>query len=453
MSTKQVRVRFAPSPTGQLHIGGARTALFNYLLAKQTAGVFILRIDDTDLERSTKAFEEDILDSLKWLGLDWQEGPGAAQTYAPYYQRERIKQHLEKAQRLIASDKAYKDEEGVIRLRYPKETIVVEDLICGTCCFEPDALGNEPVIVRSDGTPTYHLASVSDDIDHKITHVIRGQDHLTNTAKHKVLFESLGAEVPSFSHLPLILGEDGSKLSKRNSTGLTTVKEFRDAGYLPEALNNFLALLGWSHPDENELFSIEDIVDVFSIERVNQTAAKFESPKLNHINAWWIRHLPAERVASELLPFASEYRQAIDQKGQGYWESAVASMQSSLANLKDVEHLAPLLFALDVKVTNEIDSAYPAGEARDGLREVIARWKEVLNETPLDLDRDSYSEQQFKDLVKHVKKSVSAKGKTIFQGVRLAITGELSGPELALFVPFVSRDTLIERAQSVLRSI
>jgi glutamyl-tRNA synthetase len=423
------------------------------MLARQTGGVFILRIDDTDLERSTKAFEEDILDSLRWLGMSWDEGPGASQVYAPYYQRERIAQHVQKAERLLQLDKAYRDDEGVVRLRYPEETIVIEDLICGTCSFEPEALGNEPVILRSDGTPTYHLASVADDIDHNITHVIRGQDHLTNTAKHKVMFEALGAAVPQFAHLPLILGEDGSKLSKRNTTGLTTVREFQEAGYVPEALNNFLALLGWSHPDEKELFSIDEIVDLFSIERVNQTAAKFETPKLDHINAWWLRHLPAERVANDLLPFAEEYREAIDQRGAAYWESAVASMQSSLTSLKDVRHLAPLLFSLDVELGDDIDSAYPVGEARNDLQEVVARWKEVLSETPLDLDRDSYTEQQFKDLLKQVKKSVSAKGKTIFQGVRLAITGQLSGPELTLFVPFVSRDTLLERVQSVLQRI
>jgi len=446
----KVRVRFAPSPTGALHIGGARTALFNYLLAKKTGGQFILRIDDTDLERSTKEFEVDIIDSMRWLGLSWDEGPGAElQTFAPYYQRERMKNHLEKAEQLLAADKAYKDDEGVIRLRYPSETIVVEDLICGTCSFEPEALGNEPVIVRSDGTPTYHLASVADDIDFEITHIIRGQDHLTNTAKHQVMFEALGAPVPQFAHLPLILGEDGSKLSKRNSVGLTMVKEFKESGYVPEALNNFLSLLGWSHPEENELFAIEDIISLFSIERVNQTAAKFETPKLDHINSWWLRNLPAERVAADLKAFAGDYLDIIEQRGEKFWVDTVSSLQSSLSSLKDIEKLAPLLFSLEVDVSGDIDTAYPVGEARDGLIEVVSSWKSFLDETPLDLDKDCYTEQQFKDLVKKVKKSVSVKGKTIFQGVRMAITGELSGPELGILVPYISRDTLVDRAASV----
>jgi len=265
-----VRVRFAPSPTGKLHIGGARTALFNYLLAKNSGGKFLLRIDDTDLARSTKENEEDILNSLKWLGLNWDEGPDTDQKF---YQTNRLERHVEVANQLLENGKAYKDHEGVVRIKYPEGNITVDDLILGPCSFETEDLGPDPVILRSDGRPTYHLASCVDDADFKITHIIRGQDHLTNTTKHIVLFDAMEVEQPKFAHLPLILGTDGSKMSKRNTESFTTVKQFMDHGYIPEALNNFLMLLGWSHPDESETLSMDDATKHFSLDRLNQTPA------------------------------------------------------------------------------------------------------------------------------------------------------------------------------------
>ena len=305
-----MRVRFAPSPTGKLHIGGARTALFNYLIAKNAGGKFLLRIDDTDLARSTKENEEDILNSLKWLGLNWDEGPDTDQKF---YQTNRLERHVEVAKELLENGKAYKDHEGVVRIKYPEGNITVDDLILGPCSFETEDLGPDPVILRSDGRPTYHLASCVDDVDFKISHIIRGQDHLTNTTKHIVLFDAMEVELPKFAHLPLILGTDGSKLSKRNTESFTTVKQFMDHGYIPEALNNFLMLLGWSHPDESETLSMEDVTQYFSLDRLNQTPAKFETPKLDYLNGWWIRHIESNEVANKSIEFVGEYKELIEQ--------------------------------------------------------------------------------------------------------------------------------------------
>ena len=258
-----MRVRFAPSPTGYLHIGGARTALYNFFLAKRSGGQFILRIDDTDTERSLVEYEEDIIRSLRWLGIIWDEGPEMPGASGRFRQSDNTENYLEVAQRLLASGRAFCDPEGVIRLRYGGQKVIVRDEVCGVCEFQTQALGSEPGLIRSDGSPTYHLASVVDDIEMGITHIIRGQDHLTNTAKHQLMFDALGVSAPRFIHLPLIMGEDGSKLSKRNTEGSVLLKDFRAQGYLPEAVVNYLALLGWSHPEGVEQFSIGEVSNSF----------------------------------------------------------------------------------------------------------------------------------------------------------------------------------------------
>ena len=432
-----VRVRFAPSPTGPLHIGGARTALFNYLFAKCLKGKFILRIDDTDTERSTKENEADILACLKWLGLNWDEGPEVSQGY---YQSQRIGRHVEVAEQMLAKGKAYKDHEGVVRIKYPQGPIVVRDLILGDCSFETEALGPDPVILRSDGRPTYHLASCVDDADFNISHIIRGQDHLTNTTKHIVLFDAMDVECPQFAHLPLILGMDGSKLSKRNSEGLTTVRDFISLGYVPEALINFLMLLGWSHPEEKEILSIEEVVSLFNIERFNPTPAKFETPKLDHLNGWWIRHLDVSRVAKDSAPFVAEYKDLIEQRASDFWPNVVDAFRTSFVHLTDAKKMARYVFDLDFNVDKSIllEEYVP----------LIRDWSEYLNN--LEIDGDCLSTAQFKDFLKPYKKNKDLSQKTLFHALRLAITGELSGPDLSVLVSFIQRDTLIQRAKNLL---
>src|SRR5438874_6514966 len=267
-----MRVRFAPSPTGALHIGGARTALYNWLLARQSGGAFVLRIEDTDRERSTPENVEQIYDALRWLELDWDEGP--------YSQAERRPGHEEEIQRLQAEGHAYLDE-GAVRLRVPDEgATVVRDVIRGDVTFEHSAI-DDFVIARSDGSPLYNLAVAVDDRDMEITHVVRGADHLSNTPRQLMILRALGADPPTYAHLPLLHGPDGKKLSKRH--GAASVQELRDQGFLPEAVDNYIALLGAGFAADREHFALEELAERFRLERVSKNPAVFDERKLRHM--------------------------------------------------------------------------------------------------------------------------------------------------------------------------
>src|ERR671927_567404 len=310
-----MRVRFAPSPTGALHIGGARAALYNWLMARGNGGTFVLRIEDTDRERSTPENVEQILDALRWLELDWDEGPIS--------QVSRSDRHGEVLQRLLDSGhayhstataddvRAYKAEhgadrgfrgepeaEGAVRLRVPDEgETVVHDLIRGDTTFRHVHL-DDPVIARADGTVLYNFAVAVDDLDAQITHVIRGEDHLSNTPKQLLVFEALGADPPLYAHIPLIYGPDGKKLSKRH--GAASVQELRERGYLPEAVRNYLALLGWGFDETREFFSTEELKRHFSLERVSRSPAVFDEQKLRHMNGRYLRELPLDELTARL---------------------------------------------------------------------------------------------------------------------------------------------------------
>lgn len=332
-----VRVRFAPSPTGFLHVGGARTAIYNELLRRSLGGALVLRIEDTDRERSDDAMTRQIVDALAWIGIRFDEGP--------FLQSERVDRHRERAEELLAAGAAYRCfctpqeleeqrraaeaagerfryprtcleraegeaaallEEGrpfVVRLRMPDEPIRIDDLVRGDVEVPPEAL-DDFVLLRSDGSPTYHLSVVVDDVDMGITHVVRGDDHLSNTPKHVALFRALGAELPRFGHLPLILGPDKKRLSKR--TGATSVEEFRDQGVLPEALYNYLALLGWSPGDDVEVMGREEMIERFTVERLNASAAVFDRDKLAWMNAQHVMGLPLDDLMAHLEPFLAD---------------------------------------------------------------------------------------------------------------------------------------------------
>src|SRR6059058_4224046 len=284
-----MRVRFAPSPTGALHIGGARTALYNWLLARQSRGAFVLRIEDTDRERSTPENVEQIHEALRWLELDWDEGP--------YSQAERRPRHSEGIERLVAEGHAYLDE-GATRLRVPDEgASVVEDVLRGEVVFEHAAI-DDFVIARSDGSPLYNLAVAVDDRDMAITHVVRGADHLSNTPRQILILRALGADPPVYAHLPLLHGPDGKKLSKRH--GAASVQELRDSGYLPAAVRNYLALLGWGYDESTTFFSTGELIDLFSLERVSKNPAVFDEQKLRWMNGRYLRELPLDELHKTL---------------------------------------------------------------------------------------------------------------------------------------------------------
>src|SRR5436305_4075209 len=275
-----MRVRFAPSPTGALHIGGARTALYNWLVARHSGGTFVLRIEDTDRERSTPENVEQIYDALRWLELDWDEGP--------HSQAERIDRHKNEIARLLDEDHAYLDE-GAVRLRVPDEgRTVVEDAIRGEIVFEHSAI-DDFVIARSDGSPLYNVAVAVDDHDMGITHVVRGADHISNTPRQLMILKALGADPPTYAHLPLLHGPDGKKLSKRH--GAASVQELRDAGYPPEAVRNYIALLGWGYDEATTFFTTPELIEAFSLERVGRSPAVFDEQKLRWMNGRYIREM------------------------------------------------------------------------------------------------------------------------------------------------------------------
>ena len=353
-----IRCRIAPSPTGPLHIGTARTALFNYLFARNLGGTFILRLEDTDVARSTPEFELDILTELHWLGIDWDEGPAVGDlpqrgAYGPYRQMERLTAYADAAERLLAADKAYHcfcspaelaadraaqeaahqpphyngrcanlsaaqraarvaaGERPVIRFRIGEGVIEFDDIVRGRVAIDTTALGGDLVIVRSDGTPLYHFTVVVDDAAMAISHVIRGEDHLSNTPKHILLFRALDADVPAFAHLPLILNPDRTKMSKRKSQ--TAVAAYREEGFIREAVVNHLALLGWSSGTEDEVFSLSELSERFDLSRVQQGGAVFDRERLEWLNGQWIRRLSDDELVARSLPYLEasvEHRRA-----------------------------------------------------------------------------------------------------------------------------------------------
>lgn len=291
-----VKVRFPPSPTGFLHIGGARTALYNWLFAKHNNGKLVLRIEDTDRQRSTEEATQTILDSLTWLGLDWDEGP--------YHQSDRLEIYREYVEKLLKEGKAFHvddPEKGrAVRFKITEEITDFDDIIHGKIRSDTSLL-EDFVIQKADGFPAYNFACVVDDGVMGITHVIRGDDHLSNTPRQVAIYKALGFELPKFAHIPMILGEDGSRMSKRH--GATSVMDYRTKGYLPEALVNFIALLGWSPGNDQELMTRQEMIEMFTLKRVNKTSARFDYTKLDWMNSKYIQDLPVEKLVSELLPY------------------------------------------------------------------------------------------------------------------------------------------------------
>jgi glutamyl-tRNA synthetase len=336
------RVRFAPSPTGYLHVGGARTALFNWLFARRSGGVFVLRIEDTDLERSSQDMVEGILEGLRWLGLDWDEGPAIGGEFGPYFQSERLERHRAMAERLVADGHAYycyctaetlkakrdaAEQAGsawkydrtccvltgdqiaereqqrmprVVRFRVPDGPTRFDDLVHGPIEFEGEHI-EDFVLLRSDAQPTYQLSVVSDDVEMKITHVVRGDDHVSNTPKQILLYRAIGAPEPRFAHVPLILGPDKKRLSKRH--GATSVTEYERQGYLPEAMFNFLSLLGWSPGNDDEIFTREALIDAFALEGISGGNAVFNPEKLDWFNQQHIMRLAPDELALRIKPW------------------------------------------------------------------------------------------------------------------------------------------------------
>lgn len=365
----ETRVRFAPSPTGALHIGGGHTALFNWLWARHTKGKFILRIEDTDRERSTQEYEETIMSGMKWLGLDWDEGPDRGGAYGPYRQSERLNLYLENAEKLVADGQAYKDGEAIIFKVLPNVELSFDDVVYGRIETASDGLKDRDtgdlkdlVLIKSDGMPTYNYAVVVDDHFMKISHVIRGEDHISNTPKQLLLYKAFGWEPPLFAHLPMILGKDKKKLSKRH--GATSVYEFRDMGYMPDSVFNFLAILGWSAGEDREIFDRTEAAQLFELSRVTRKAAVFDPDKLNHINQEHLKRLdPAVRLAL-IKPFWKEMGLNIDKHGDTYLSEALTLMGGRGQTAKELAAFSDYFVSFD-----SVKERYKAEDVSGGLRE------------------------------------------------------------------------------------
>lgn len=439
-----VRVRFAPSPTGHLHVGGARTAIFNWLFARHHQGTFIIRVEDTDQARSTRESEEMVLDDLRWLGLAWDEGPdldgGRGGPHAPYRQSERVEIYARAAKELIERGVAYRcycteeelevkrkqaevdarpphydltcwvnrrveDKPFAIRFHVPDDgDVTIDDLIRGEVTWKKESLGDF-IVLRSDGLPTYNFSVVVDDHDMEITHVIRAEEHLTNTHRQVLVYRALGWEVPRFAHVSLILGQDRTKLSKRH--GATSVSAYADEGYLPDAMLNYLTLLGWSSPDGLDIFSREYAIANFSLDRVNPAPAVFDPQKLEWLNGQYIHALSA----SELVPLVRPFFDV------PWLEEGIEVTKTSVHRLTQFEDAVRFV----------VEYTPPAID-----RPFAEKLAEELRAHGAPRDEASY-----KAMVERLKVTTGAKGKALFQPLRLALTGLEHGPELVRSLPLL----------------
>ncbi|MGH7496264.1 MAG: glutamate--tRNA ligase [bacterium] len=453
-----VRVRFAPSPTGHLHIGNVRAAILNWLFARHSGGTFILRIEDTDAERSTQASEKSILEDLRWLKLNWDEGPEVGGPFGPYRQSERLEIYQTHAKHLVAARRAYhcfcteaeieaereralakgeqphysgkcrtlspaeqehKRQQGLesaLRFLMPEHAVSFTDLVRGELTFPANSFGDF-VILRSGGLPTYNFAAAVDDHLMHITHVIRGDDHVTNTPRQKMLYEAFGWPVPEFCHIPMILGEDRSRLSKRH--GATSLEQFAEQGYLPEALINFLSLLSWSSPSGDEILTRERLVQEISFERLNKSPAVFDVTKLNWMNGVYIRQLSADQLLEACLPFLQKANLTLPDLET--LKQMLVIVQNSLEYFGQVVEKTQFFFLERIHLTDGASISMSQSEAAEKVYWSFLRQLDQL---------DKLTPEAFRQIMKTVNKETGVMGKELWMPIRVALTGSLHGPEL-----------------------
>jgi nondiscriminating glutamyl-tRNA synthetase len=476
--SEKVRVRYAPSPTGHLHIGNARTALFNYLFARHNGGDFIIRIEDTDKKRHVETGEQSQLDNLKWLGIDWDESTDVGGEYGPYRQSERFDLYNKHIEELLEKDLAYpcycteeeleaereaqrargemphyggkwanatdeeraaKEAEGivpVIRLRVPKgATYTFKDMVKGDITFEAESVGGDWVIRKRDGSPTYNFAVAVDDYYMEITHVLRGDDHISNTPKQMMVYEALGWDTPEFGHMTLIVNpETGKKLSKRDETILQFIEQYRELGYVPEALFNFITLLGWSPKGENEIFSKEEFIEMFDYTRLGTSPAAFDSKKLEWISNQYMKEIDIEELTLKAVPHlvSAGYLSESPSEEESAWVRKLVSLyQEQMSYAAQITELATLFF--------EDEITFDEGA------------KEVLSGETVPTVLDTFAEKLatiepwessviFKEGVKAVQKETGVKGKNLFMPIRVATTGQQHGPQLPDAIELLGRE-------------
>jgi len=423
-----IRVRFAPSPTGNLHIGGARTALFNWLYARAKQGKFILRIEDTDLSRSKKEYIDEILNSLKWLGFEWDE---------IYYQSQRFDLYKEHAQKVLKEGKAYieKSEAGkeAIIFKVIPQKIKIKDLIHGEIEFDTSVIKDQ-VLIKSDGTPTYNFACVVDDALTNITHIIRGDDHISNTPKQVLLYQALGFPLPEFAHLPLILAKEGGRMSKRK--GATAITEYRSMGYLPQALVNFLMLLGWSPGENREVIDIKEAIELFDITNVNKTAAVMDMAKLDWINNQYLKNEDPQKLCDAVIPMLIEKKYIEkDNFDRAYILSLVKLFQGRLSVLNDFPDWADFFFLEDITVEAQAQQKYLTKDLSREFKLFVERLEKL----------DKFDIETIESAFRQLVGELGIEAKTLIHPVRVALTGKTVGPGLFEVIYYLGKERVKER--------
>ncbi|WP_042225445.1 glutamate--tRNA ligase [Oceanobacillus manasiensis] len=486
--SNQVRVRYAPSPTGHLHIGNARTALFNYLYAKHFDGTFIIRIEDTDDKRNVEGGEESQLEFLKWLGIEWDEGADIGGNYGPYRQTERLDLYNKYVGELLERDLAYKcymteeeleaereeqkangqvpkyagkhcnltqeqidefEKEGrkpSIRMRVPAgKTYTFNDLVRGNITFESEDFGDW-VIVKKNGIPTYNFAVAIDDHLMEISHVLRGEEHISNTPKQMMVYDAFGWEAPTFGHMTLILNEERKKLSKRDEHILQFIEQYRNLGYLPEALFNFITLLGWSPVGEEEIFDKQKLIEIFDPERLSTSAAIFDRHKLKWMNNEYIKAMDLDKVIDLAMPQlikAGKLPEDMDQQKREWAESVISLYREQLRYGAEIVELTELFF-------NE-SLSYDEG-AMDVLQEEqVPEVLQVFADKLIHLD--DFNKDDIKAQIKATQKETGHRGKKLFMPIRVATTGQTHGPELPASIALLGKEVILQRLDSVLKQL
>jgi glutamyl-tRNA synthetase len=433
------RLRFAPSPTGYLHVGGARTALFNWLYIRRHRGVFVLRIEDTDVERSSDEMVTGILDGLRWLGLDWDEGPDVGGPHAPYFQSQRLDKYRDAAEQLLASGHAFRDE-GAIRFKVPAGQTSYVDLVHGPIAFDNDHI--EPfVVLRSDGHPTYHLSVVVDDIDMAITHVVRGDDHISNTPKQVLLYQALAAATPQFAHVPLIMGPDKKRLSKRH--GATSVMEYERQGYIPEGMINFLALLGWSPGSTGEeVFTARDLVDRFTLEGISGGNAVFNTEKLDWFNHQHLLRLDDMELVRRLEPLLREadlWRPSLNTTTFEWFRDVLALLKPRARRLTEyVDGLRPFL---DAPIVFD-EAAVQKQLAGAGMRAHVEALHAAFETAP-------FTETALEQTLRQLADERRVKAGALIHATRIAMTGRMISPGLFEMLVLLGRDRVLARLRAL----
>lgn len=484
----KIRVRYAPSPTGHLHIGNARTALFNYLFARHHDGDFIIRTEDTDLKRNIADGERSQLENLEWLGIDWDESAVNPGAYGPYRQSERLDIYQKYIDQLLAEDKAYKcymteeeleaereaqqargeaphyggqhahltleeqaafeaeGREPVIRFRVPEnKTYAFDDIVKGPIQFESKSVSGDWVIQKRDGYPTYNFAVVIDDHLMEITHVLRGDDHIANTPKQMMIYDAFSWEYPRFGHMTLIINsETNKKLSKRDESILQFIEQYRELGYLPEAMFNFIALLGWSPKGEEEIFSREELIKIFDVTRLSTSPAAFDVKKLEWINNTYMKKADLDTVTKLALPHlqaAGRVEEDLSPERREWVEKLVSLYHDEMSYGAEITDLSQLFFNDQLHIDEEARQEV----AVDTAKTVIEAMTEKLKQ----LDANDFTEEQIKPLIKAIQKETGIKGRKLFMPIRIAVSGQMHGPELAKVIEVLGKDKVLDHIQQV----